>query len=84
MDLPFRGDMNKPNAQQQGMGPNNMRYPTPTNNTLPGSGMMRQNSTSSFDMNQGGIGQTNVAGGMPPFETPDVKPRIPPSMYYLY
>ena len=82
MGLQFRPDMNKPNVPQQSMGPNNMRYPTPAGNTLPGSGMMSPG-PSSFDVNQGGIGQNSVNGGMIPFEQPDVKPRIPPSMYSI-
>ncbi len=75
----FRADMTKPSVQQQAMGPNNMRYPTPASNTLPGSGMMSP-SPLSFDVNQGGMGQSNIGGGMPPFDQHDVKPRIPPRM----
>ena len=61
-------------VQQQALGPNNVRYPTPAGNTLPGGGMM-----SPSPSNQGGMLQSNVGGGMPPFpDPPDVKPRIPP------
>jgi hypothetical protein len=69
------------NIQQPAMVPNSMRYPTPVSNTLPGSGMMSP-VPSPFDVNQGGMGHSNVGGGvMSPFDQQDVKPRMmPPSM----
>lgn len=74
MGAQFQSDMNKINVRQN-MNPNNLRYSTPSSNTLPVSGMMSPNTTP-LDMNHGVMPQNNMCGGMPSFDVPDIKPRI--------
>ena len=70
--------MSRPNAHRKAMDSSKTRYPTTATNALPRTSVI-SGSPSSFNVNQGGIEQSNVGGEMLPYVQQDLQPRISPN-----